>query len=69
MYGLFSALNIEIGNWNMPFILVNLSSKLESYRESNRREESAVCAVGRGEFQRCPAVFSWDCCVQVTLMQ
>lgn len=50
-HGLFSALNIEIGNWNMPFILVKLSSKLEIYGEFNAREESAVCAVGLGEFR------------------
>lgn len=47
----------------MPFIIVNLSSKLESYRESNGRQESAVCVVSLGELQRCPGVFSWDCCL------
>lgn len=48
-HGCFSALNFEIGNWNMPFIIINLSSKLESWRESNGRQESAVCVVGLGE--------------------
>lgn len=52
-HGLFSALNFLIGNWNMPSIIVNLSSKLESYRESNGRRESAVCVVGLGETSCC----------------